>query len=154
MNKADKFMVRLKSWSVLTYLTWQNLKFILVTCFIKQENILYSVRKKKCTLFYLLSTTACFSLIPKLVCVCVCVCAQLLSHVWLCDPMNCSPPGFSVHGIFQARILEQVDISFCRGSSWPIDWTCVSCISCIDRWILYRWATWEALIPKCSIISI
>ena len=37
----------------------------------------------------------------------------------LCDPMDCSPPGFSVHGIFQAWILEWVAISFSRGSSQP-----------------------------------
>ena len=36
----------------------------------------------------------------------------------LYDPMDCSPPGFSVHGIFQARMLERVAISFSRGSSW------------------------------------
>ena len=40
----------------------------------------------------------------------------------LCDPMDCSPPGFSVHGIRQARILEWVAISFSRGSSQPRDW--------------------------------
>ena len=53
----------------------------------------------------------------------------VLSRVWLCDPMDCTPPGFSVHGIFQARILEWVAISFFRASSWPRDWTQVSCIS-------------------------
>ena len=37
----------------------------------------------------------------------------------LCSPMDCSLPGFSVHGIFQARVLEWVAISFSRGSSWP-----------------------------------
>ena len=47
----------------------------------------------------------------------------------LCDPMDCSPPGFSVHGILQARILEWVAISFSRVSSWPRDWTRVSCIA-------------------------
>ena len=41
------------------------------------------------------------------------------SRVRLCNPMDCSPPGFSVQGIFQARILEQVAISFSRGSSSP-----------------------------------
>ena len=40
-------------------------------------------------------------------------------------PWNCSPPGFSAHGIFQARILEWVAISFSRGSSQPRIWTCV-----------------------------
>ena len=63
----------------------------------------------------------------------VCVCAQ--SCLTLCDPMDCSPPGFSVHGIFQARILEWLAIFFSR------DWICVSCIG---RWVLYHRATGEA----------
>ena len=45
----------------------------------------------------------------------------------LCGPTDCSPPGSSVHGIFQARILEWAAISFSRGSSQPGDWTQVSC---------------------------
>ena len=44
----------------------------------------------------------------------------------LCDPMDCSPPGSSVHGIFQARILLRVAISFSRGPSRPRDRTQVS----------------------------
>ena len=44
----------------------------------------------------------------------------------LCDPMDCSLPGFSVHGTFQTRILEWVAISFSRGSSQPRDQTRVS----------------------------
>ena len=67
--------------------------------------------------------------------------------VWLCPAlcnlMDCSPPGFSIHGIFQTRVLEWVAISFFRGSSWPRDQTCVSCVFCIGRQILYRSATWE-----------
>ena len=55
--------------------------------------------------------------------------------------MDCSAPGSSVHGIFQASILEWVAISFSRGTSWPRDWTC---ISCLDKGILYHWATREA----------
>ena len=47
----------------------------------------------------------------------------------LCDTMDCSLPGFSVHGISQARILEWVAISFSRGSSQPRDRTQVSCIA-------------------------
>ena len=43
------------------------------------------------------------------------------SCLTLCDPMDCSLPGFSVHGIFQARVLEWVAISFSRGSSQPRD---------------------------------
>ena len=52
--------------------------------------------------------------------------------------MDCSPPGSSVHGIFQARILEWVAISSSKGSSWPRDWTHVSCISCTGRQVLYH----------------
>ena len=47
----------------------------------------------------------------------------------LCDPMDCSPPGSSVHGILQARILEWAAIPSSRGSSWPRNWTWVSCIA-------------------------
>ena len=60
-----------------------------------------------------------------------------------CDSMDCRPPGSSVHGISQTRILEWVAISFPRGSSWPRDRSCVSCVSCIGRQILYHWATWR-----------
>ena len=70
--------------------------------------------------------------------------AQLLSLVWLfCDPIDYNPPGSSVHGILQARILEWVAISFSRGSSWPSDWTCL--LHLPYRQILYPWATQEAL---------
>ena len=62
-----------------------------------------------------------------------CVHAQLC--LTLCDLMDCSPPGSSVRGIFQARILEWVAIPFSRGSSWPRDQTR---ISCIGRLILYH----------------
>ena len=48
----------------------------------------------------------------------LCVLALLLGHAWLfCDSMDCSPPGSSVYGIFEARILQQVAISYSRGSS-------------------------------------
>ena len=56
------------------------------------------------------------------------VCAQ--SCPTLCDPMDCSPPGFSVNGILPARILEWVTIFSSRGSSQSRDWTHVSRISC------------------------
>ena len=54
----------------------------------------------------------------------------------LCDPMDCSLPGSSVHGIFQARVLDWVAISFSRGSSQPRDRTRVSCIAgrCFTIW--------------------
>ena len=66
----------------------------------------------------------------------------------ICNPMDCSLPGASVHGIFQARILEWVAISYPRGSSWSRDWTQVSYISCIARQILYHCTTWKILKKK------
>ena len=58
-----------------------------------------------------------------------------------CEPMDCSPPGSSVRGILQARILEWGAISFSRRSSWPRDWTWVSCIA--GRFFTI-WATRQA----------
>ena len=48
------------------------------------------------------------------------------SCLTLCDPVDCSLPGSSIHGILQARVLEWVTISLSRGSSQPRDWTWVS----------------------------
>ena len=63
------------------------------------------------------------------VCVCVCVCARACLAaqfcLTLCDPMDYSPPGSSVRGILQVRILEWIAISFSRGSSWLREWTLV-----------------------------
>ena len=72
--------------------------------------------------------------------------ARILSEVlfiqsYLCDPMDCSPPGSSVHGLLQARILEWVAIPFSRGSSWLKDRAWVSCIA--SRFFTV-WATREA----------
>ena len=57
----------------------------------------------------------------------------LLSCLTLCDPVDCSPPGVSVHGILQARILEWVAMPSSRGSSRPRDQTCVSYVFCIGK---------------------
>ena len=74
-------------------------------------------------------------------CVYACSVSQLCQG--LCDPLDCSLPGSFVHGILQARILEWVATPFSRGSSWPRDWTQVSCVSCTDRQVLYHWVTGE-----------
>ena len=79
-----------------------------------------------------------------LIAVRACVCACVLSHVWLCSLMDCGPSGFSVHEIFQARILAWAAIYYSRASSRPSDQTHVSCSFCIGRWILNYCATWEA----------
>ena len=55
-----------------------------------------------------------------------CCCSVAKSCSMLCNSNDCSAPGFSVHGILQARILECVVISFSRESSWPRDQTCIS----------------------------
>ena len=51
----------------------------------------------------------------------------------LCNSMDCSPPGSSVHGIFQARILEWVAIPFSRGSSWSRDLNCMCILYCLSH---------------------
>ena len=57
------------------------------------------------------------------------VCAQLC--LTICDPMDCSPPGFSDYGILQARTLEWIAISYSMGSSWPRDWKPTSTVSTV-----------------------
>ena len=82
--------------------------------------------------------------LPMGVCVCVrtrtCACAHVCGQpcLTLYDPMDCSLPGSSVHGIFQPRILEWVAIS-------NRDWTHFSCVYCDGRWILYHWVTWKTI---------
>ena len=68
---------------------------------------------------------------------CLLLCAQ--SCPTLCNPVDCSPPGSSVHGILQARMLEWVAISSSRGSSQCRNWACISCIP----WIADRFFTAE-----------
>ena len=88
-------------------------------------------------------------LLTMCMCVCVCVCVwERLSRVRLCDPMNCRLPGFPVHGILQARILEWIAIPFSRGSPWPRDWTLVSCIA---GSFFTTWAIGKSLLTKISM---
>ena len=62
------------------------------------------------------------------------VCAKSLqSYLTLCNPMDCHPPGSSVHSILQASILEWVALTSSKGSSWPNDWNHFSDVSCISR---------------------
>ena len=62
----------------------------------------------------------------------------------LCDLMDCSPPGSTVHGILQARILGRAAMPSSRGSSQPRDWTRVSYVFCIGGWVLYQWGHKES----------
>ena len=75
----------------------------------------------------------------------------------LCHPTDCSPPGSSVQGIHQARILEWVPIPFSRGSSWPKDRTQVSCTAgrfftvwliWLKSWLL-QWPIRNSIISCC-----
>ena len=87
-------------------------------------------------------------LFPELsICVCGCVCVCSVSRLCptLCDSMDYSPPGSSVHGLSQQEYWSGLPFPPSRGSFRPRDWTRVSCISCIGRWVLYHWATWEAI---------
>ena len=85
-----------------------------------------------------------------------CLVAVIIQTLW--DPMDYSPPDFSVHGILQARILEWVDISSSKGSSWPRDQIRTSCISWLqaDFEILPTLVSWpefnvcEALLSRSS----
>ena len=80
-----------------------------------------------------------------------CVPAQSLrSCVTLCDPMDCSPPGSSVHGILQARILQWVAMPSSRGSSWPRDWTRVYLHLLHYRWIFYLLSHLRSLSLRCQ----
>ena len=72
---------------------------------------------------------------------CCVLCLVTQSCLTLCDPMDCSTPGSSVHGILQARILEWVAMPFSKRSSQPRDWTQVSCIVGVFFTV---WATREA----------
>ena len=67
----------------------------------------------------------------------MCVCLVVQSGLTLCDPIDCSLPGSSVYGIFQARILEWVTMSFSTGSWQPTS-------PALAGGILYHWTTWEA----------
>ena len=70
-------------------------------------------------------------------CVHACQVASVMSDSFV-TPVDCSPPGSSVHGVLQARILECVAISSSRGSSQPRDQSCISFVSCIGRQVLYH----------------
>ena len=67
-----------------------------------------------------------------------CVCPVIQSCPTVCDPMNCSPPGFFIHGVFQARILKRVAISFSRTNVYHIllvDFTL--CLCSWEFWIIF-----------------
>ena len=78
------------------------------------------------------------------VCVCVCVCVRVCGQplLTLCGPMNYSPPGSSVHGILQARMVEWVAMFSSRESSRFIDWNCISYLALAGGFFTTS-TTWE-----------
>ena len=116
-----------------------------------EEPVKMNMRARTCVCMCMCAciyVSVCVCVYVHYICVCVvyaCVHAKSLqSCLPLWDPMDCSLPGSSVHGILQARILEWVAVPFSRVSSWPGDWTCLFYIFCIGRQALYHWVTWEA----------
>ena len=88
--------------------------------------------------------------------------AESLNHVWLCDPMDCSPPGSSVCEILQTRILERIATPSSRWSSQPKDRTWVSYVFCIGRRVPYQWCHlksplmdyWKLSVDQASLSSV
>ena len=80
----------------------------------------------------------------------MCLFAQSCLTLW--DSLDCSLPGSSIHGIFQARILKWVAIFYSKGLSQPRDQTCISCVSCIEGRFFTHWAIRKALLSIYSII--
>ena len=123
-------------------ITWVGAKTLFSGIFF----FLSSFRKKR-TLEQTKKTTDMETSKSQLTCLClsyficacmhVCMIAWLLSRSVVFDFLRPHGPSFSVHGIFQARILEWGATSFSGGTSWPRGRTHVSCISCIGRWVLY-----------------
>ena len=74
------------------------------------------------------------------------------SRVWLCNPVDCTSPGFSAHGILQARIMEWVAMPSCRGSSLPRDRIHISYISCIGRRVLYHYFCCCSFAQSCPTL--
>ena len=91
------------------------------------------------------------------------MCVRAQSCLSLCHPMDCNPPDSSVHGIFQARILEWFAISYSRESSQPKEQTRISWVSCIGGQILdychlgsnsvYRCLLWVGIIQFILVMS-
>ena len=84
----------------------------------------------------------------------LCTYVHVQSCLTLCDPMDCSPPGSSAHGILQAGILEWVAMPSSKGSSRPRDPIHVSQVHCLGRQVLYYWATWETWTPQIFFIPL
>ena len=86
-------------------------------------------------------------------CIWICMLYAEFSPVRLCDPVDCVPPGSSVHGILQARVLKWVAMPSSRGSSQPRDRICVSYVSCICRWVCMDIPDLNYLKHNCVLVT-
>ena len=104
----------------------------------KDKKYIYLFKKHSaCSLKHCFRISRCTFLCPHA--------KSLQSCPIMCDPMGCSLPGSSVHGILQARILEWVTVPSSRGSSWPRNQTHLSSNSCIGRWFILPLES-----PRCT----
>ena len=148
LNGLDKFIVSLLEPGKMKWSCWQGLFLLRV------------VKKDLFQTFFLVLKVSshCLPSIP--ICVqissykdvCVCVSARLLqSCPTLCNPMDWSPPGSSVCGILQARILEWVAKPSCRGSFQSRDWTAsLSLLHC--RQLLHHWSHLDSPLIRTSVV--
>ena len=125
--------------------SWQELLFLSMSSFLSSSLVYKMWHSSPCTCLRL-----CFTLGTKAVWVAdlnnmqfhsISERSHLLSHfsrVQLCDPMDCSPLGSSVHGILQVSVLEWVAMPSSRGSSQPRNQTHMFYVSYIGRWVLYH----------------
>ena len=130
-------------------------KHLLISWLQSPSAVILEPKKIKSVTVSIFSPSTCHEVVgPDAMILVFWMCMRVCKRVHVCsisqscstfyNPIDCSPRGSSVLGIFQARILEQVAICYSRGSSWCRDWICISCISCIGRWILDHCTTWEA----------
>ena len=129
----------LSSWCHTANSHWLSLLYLVICIFNATLSTQLQFLRSQIKLFVLCSLDTDRELTASTVCVCA---KSLQLCPTLRDLMDCSPPCSPVHGIFQARIVEWVAMPSSRGYSPPRG-THISYVSCIGRWVLYHWATWE-----------
>ena len=105
----------------------------------KKEALYGILLRNNCTSINLID----YDTSPVQGCACMLSCSVMSNFL---PRMDCSPSGFSVHGIFQATELQRVATSYSRGSSQSSNRTQISCVFCTGRRILYHSVSWEACI--------
>ena len=131
LKKANMMKIRFPEWAFTKHLHTHSLNSHIMTCLLWMRRMFKKnkesiISHRKLTLEVALITSFYFCVLSHFSC------------VWLCGPMDCSPPGSSVHGIVQARILEWVAMRSSKESSWFRDRTHVSYVSCTGRQVLFH----------------